>query len=369
MPTGTVTFAISGGPTLTGTLDASGTATTTTDAIPVGTQTVTATYSGDTNFTGSSGTASQTVAQASSATTVTVSPPSSVFGEPVTLTASVVAAAPGEGVPTGTVTFTISGGPTLTGTLDASGTATVSTDAILVGTQTVTASYSGDAEFTGSSGTTTLAVAQASTETSVTVSPDPSAAGQPVLLTASVSAVPPGAGVPTGTVTFAVSGGPTLTAPLNAAEQASGSTSALTSGTHTVTATYSGDGCFSGSSGTITQDVRGANTSLTASSATIRLRANGTFFIPTLTATLTNRTTRSPIPGQTITFTVETLLGQITLGTAVTDSSGRATLTNATVPPLAILANSYKAMFAGAPGLSASTATGRLSAQLFPPVF
>ncbi|WP_078866601.1 Ig-like domain repeat protein [Streptomyces sp. NRRL S-1448] len=45
---------VTGGPTLTGTLSG-GTASVTTSAIPVGTSTVTATYSGDSNFTGSSG--------------------------------------------------------------------------------------------------------------------------------------------------------------------------------------------------------------------------------------------------------------------------------------------------------------------------
>ncbi|WP_324604673.1 Ig-like domain-containing protein, partial [Streptomyces sp. NRRL S-337] len=86
--------------------------------------------------------------QASTTTSVTTSPDPSVFGESVTLTATVAPVSPGAGTPTGTVTFVVSGGPTLTGTL-VGGTASVSTSAIPVGTSNVTATYSGDGNFTG----------------------------------------------------------------------------------------------------------------------------------------------------------------------------------------------------------------------------
>ncbi|MCF3178346.1 Ig-like domain repeat protein, partial [Streptomyces sioyaensis] len=90
------------------------------------------------------------------------------------------------------------------------GTASVSTTAIPVGTSNVTATYSGDGNFTGSVGSGTHTVTQASTTTAVTTSPDPSVFGDSVTLTATVSPVSPGAGTPTGTVTFVVTGGPTL---------------------------------------------------------------------------------------------------------------------------------------------------------------
>lgn len=62
MATGTVDFVVTGGPTLIGVpLDGNGFAITGTDAIGVGTQTVTATYSGDANFTTSSDADTQTV--------------------------------------------------------------------------------------------------------------------------------------------------------------------------------------------------------------------------------------------------------------------------------------------------------------------
>ncbi|WP_055553018.1 Ig-like domain-containing protein [Streptomyces sp. NBRC 110028] len=368
-PTGTVTFAITGGPTLTGTLDASGQACVTTSAIPVGTHAVTATYAGSTNIAGSSGTASVTVGQGTSATSVSVTPSPSVCGEPVTICANVTVAPPSTCTPTGTVTFVIAGGPTLTGTLNASGQVCVTTSAIPVGTHAVTATYSGNTGVAASSSASVpITVNQASTTTTLTSAPNPSTPGQNVTFTATVTAVPPATGTPTGTVTFAISGGPTLTGTLNASGQATVSTSALTAGPHTVTATYGGDGCFTGStSPTITQVVSmvSTGTTVTATPATIRLRFNGMLIIPTLSATLRDAS-NNPVPGQTLTFVANTAVGPVALGSAVTDASGTATRSNVTVPSSVLTASTYTASFAGAPGLSASSGSASLTFQPLP---
>ena len=99
-----------------------------------------------------------TVTQASTATGVTTGPNPSTVGTSVTLTATVTSVV--TGVPlTGTVTFT-SGATNLgTGTVNATGVATVSTTALPAGAnQTITATYNGDANFTGSIGTATQTV-------------------------------------------------------------------------------------------------------------------------------------------------------------------------------------------------------------------
>src|SRR5439155_702363 len=76
--------------------------------------------------------------------------PWSVFGQPVTFTATVTAKSPGAGTPTGTVTFK-DGSITLgTGTLNGSGQATFTTSTLAVGSHSITASYGGDASFNGS---------------------------------------------------------------------------------------------------------------------------------------------------------------------------------------------------------------------------
>ncbi|MCQ8827596.1 beta strand repeat-containing protein [Streptomyces malaysiensis] len=366
-PTGTVTFTIAGGPTLTGTLNASGQACVTTSAIPVGTHAVTATYGGDTGVAGSSASGSVTVGQAASTTALTITPASPVCGQSVTLCAQVTVASPSTCAPTGTVTFTIAGGPTLTGTLNATGQACVTTSAIPVGAHAVTATYAGDTGVAGSSASGSVTVGQAATMTVLTSSPNPSTPGQNVTFTATVTAVPP-AGTPTGTVTFVISGGPTLTGTLNGAGQATVSTNTLTTGAHTVVATYGGDGCFAGStSPAITQNVATAptGTTVTATPATIRLRFNGTFVIPTLSATLRD-SSNNPIPGQTITFVANSVLGPIALGSAVTNASGTATLSNVTVPPTVITASTYTASFGGAPGLNPSSDSASLNFQPTP---
>ncbi|MFD8278276.1 beta strand repeat-containing protein [Streptomyces solisilvae] len=367
-PTGTVTFTVAGGPTLTGTLNASGQACVTTSAIPVGTHAVTATYGGDTGVAGSSASGSVTVGQAASTTALTITPASPVCGQSVTLCAQVTTTPPGTCTPTGTVTFTVAGGPTLTGTLNASGQACVTTSAIPVGTHAVTATYGGDTGVAGSSASGSVTVGQATTMTVLTSSPNPSTPGQNVTFTATVTAVPPATGTPTGTVTFVISGGPTLTGTLNGAGQATVSTNTLTTGAHTVVATYGGDGCFAGStSPAITQNVATAptGTTVTATPATIRLRFNGTFVIPTLSATLRD-SSNNPIPGQTITFVANSVLGPIVLGSAVTNASGTATLSNVTVPPTVITASTYTASFGGAPGLNPSSDSASLNFQPTP---
>ncbi|WP_033334539.1 Ig-like domain-containing protein, partial [Streptomyces novaecaesareae] len=95
----------------TGTVVA-GVATFTTSTLGVGTHALTAVYSGDTAFNGSTSPVDpQTVTTADTTTALTSLPNPSVFGQPVSLTATVSVLAPGGGIPTGTVTFFIGGIP------------------------------------------------------------------------------------------------------------------------------------------------------------------------------------------------------------------------------------------------------------------
>jgi uncharacterized repeat protein (TIGR01451 family) len=245
-PTGTVTF--KDGTTTLGTssLDGSGQATLTTSSLSAGTHSITAVYNGDSNFSGStSSTTTQIVNQASTSTSLTSSQNPSTYGQPVTFTATVTSNA---GTPTGTVTF--KDGTTTLGSssLDGSGQATLTTSALSAGTHSITAVYNGDSNFSGStSSATTQTVNQASTTTSLTSSPNPSTYGQPVTFTASVTVGPPGSGTATGTVTFKDGAMVLATVVLNGSGQATYTTSSLFIGTHSITATYSGDANFKGS--------------------------------------------------------------------------------------------------------------------------
>ena len=116
-----------------GDVNSNGVATLTTANVAVGTRSITATYGGDTNHAGStSAGATQIVAKAATAVTVSATPPT--YAGVTTLTATVSVAAPGAGGPTGTIRFY--DGTTLLGSADAAPTA--------VPTLTVSGLTSGD---------------------------------------------------------------------------------------------------------------------------------------------------------------------------------------------------------------------------------
>ena len=127
----------------------SGTASLTTTDLPTGTDSITAVYNGDSDFAGSTSTGvSQTVNKASSSTTLKSSLNPSTFGQSVTLTANI--SGQFSGAATGTVTFS-NGNSSLGSASVSSNVATLATTALPVGTDSITAAYSGDSNFTGSS--------------------------------------------------------------------------------------------------------------------------------------------------------------------------------------------------------------------------
>ena len=263
--TGTVTF-VDGSTTLgSATLNTSGIATLTVNALTVGSNSITATYSGDSNFNGSTSNAvavTVTAAKLPSQVSISASSYSITVGQSVTLTATVM----GSGAtPTGTVTFLNHATTTIgTATLDAQGVATLVVSNFTVGTQGVSASYGGDNVYNSSmSGATTIIVAAATsvnTTTTLAASPTSITAGAAVGLTATVAAVS-GSAVPTGTVTF-LNGGTTLgTGTLNSSGVATLSVSTLAVGAQAVTASYSGATGFNTSiSSAVTVTVTAATT-------------------------------------------------------------------------------------------------------------
>ena len=258
--TGNVTFTVTddnnrvGSPVTSGTV--SGGNTSATYTLPGGTgagsYTITGVYSGGSGYTASTGWGTLTVSQASPSTTLVSSSNPSTFGQLVTFTATVTGS---RGTPTGTVQFrdngTNLGAPV---NLDSSGRAIYATSALSVGGHTITTVYSGDCNFAASTGILKQTVGRASTETVLTSSSNPSTYGQSVTFMASVSAVAPGAGTPSGTVTFK-DGNKVLGTGNLVGGVATLTISFLSSGTHSIKAACGGSSAFKSSASAVLSQV------------------------------------------------------------------------------------------------------------------
>ncbi|HXB74865.1 MAG TPA: Ig-like domain repeat protein [Candidatus Acidoferrales bacterium] len=201
------------------------------------------------------------------ATAASSSPNPSVFGQLVTFISTTTSSA---GPPAGTVTFTE--GATVWAsnvTVDAAGRASFSTTALAVASHTITATFTGTAGWTNSSGSAAPQVVhKAATATAVSSSANPSVFSQPVTFTATVAATAPGSGVPAGTVNFR-NGNATLgTGTLNGSGIATFTTSTLAVGTHSITAVYGGSTGFNTSTSlALTQTVNKDATTTTVTSS------------------------------------------------------------------------------------------------------
>jgi hypothetical protein len=139
----------------TGTLSG-GSASFTTSALPVGTNYIKAVYGGDSNFAAStSNTVSQVVNKATTATALASSQNPSNFGQSVTFTASVKPQF--SGTVKGSVTF-YDGATALKTVSVSGGVAKFTTSTLASGAHTITATYNGSANFTGSSASLTQTV-------------------------------------------------------------------------------------------------------------------------------------------------------------------------------------------------------------------
>jgi len=186
-------------------------------------------------------------------TTLQSSPNPSSFGQSVTLTATV-----SPSTATGSVTF--KDGSSTLGTLALSGgSATYVTSALSLGSHDLTAVYAGDSVYGGSTSTTlTQTINQTATTTAVGSSRNPSNNGGTVTFTATVS---PAA---TGTVQFFDGASSLGLGTLNGSSQATVTTSALTVGSHSITAVYGGTAGYNGStSPALTQTVNSSGISVT----------------------------------------------------------------------------------------------------------
>jgi len=293
----------------------------------------------------------------STTTVISSSGNPSILGQGVTFTAT-VSPSSGTTAPTGTVQFAVDGvsfgSPVSLSPSGSNGVASSGTDSVLaVGAHTVSATYtpSTGSNFTSSNGSLSggQTVNKADTLSAVTSSVNPSAFGQSVTFTATVTAVSPGAGTPSGSVTFK-DGTTTLdTKPLSAGS-ATYSTSTLPVGAHSITAIYIGDNNFnatgvgSSTASTMNQTVGQANSStVVASSLTPSTYGQAVTFTATVSA-------NNGTPTGSVTFKD----GSNSLGTGALNA-GIATLNTST---LSAGSHTITAMYGGDTNFTGSTSAG-----------
>jgi hypothetical protein len=223
---------------------------------PAGSYPITASNAADADYTISYVPSTLTIYQAGTVVGITASSPTSVFGEPITFSASVVAVAPGTGIPTGTVAFKrlFPDGSVVTfgtGTLDATGAASFVMDHFVPATATVFAVYLGDTDYSaGTSMTITHVINKANTALVLTANVTTVSVGQAVNFFSTLYVVPPGAFVapPTGTITlYDTYQGVTTVLSVSPFGTSVAIPPFTTVGTHVITSEYSGDGNFNGS--------------------------------------------------------------------------------------------------------------------------
>ncbi len=247
-------------------------------------------------------TQTETAATSTTAVTSTVNP--TVFGQSTTFNAAVTSSCSGS--VSGSVQFQADGTDLgASQPVDASGHASLPTAALNVGDHPVSAVFtSTNPDVQGSTGNLTAdqVVNPADTSTSVASSNDPSEYGANVVFTATTAVTAPGAGTPTGTTQFTDNGTPLGSAqPLDGAGNAPVGTSSLSVGTHTIGAAYTSDSPdFNASSGSLSQQVNRARTTLTYNGDTTADYHDAA----TLSATLTRTDNSAAISGKAVTLTM-----------------------------------------------------------------
>jgi hypothetical protein len=226
----------------------------------------------------------------------------STYGQSVTFTAAVTSTA---GTPAGTVTF-MDGATTLgSGTLNATGQTAFTASSLLAGSHSTSPGLA-------------QMVNKAGTSTSLASSMNPSASGQTVTFTASISP-----STATGAVQF-FDGSTSLGTANLSGGAASLSTSALSVGSHSIAASFSGDGNYNSSnSAPLTQTV---NVALATTTTTVTSSLNPSIYGQSVKFTVTVTSTAGT-PAGTITF----MDGATTLGSGSLNATGQATFTTSTL--------------------------------------
>ncbi len=313
-PTGTITFTSSTQGVLgSASIDSSGTATLTPDVLPVGVYSVTASYSGDSNYSGGSSTSKVTITISivNARLTATISPATNVpFGATATVTATV--SLPGaNAAPSGPVSAQVIGitGAVSSATLSPNPGGNTATANIVVsipspGNYTVQITCQGSTNYQCQTPVNLpITTVKGYTNTTVSVTPAAPQAGQPISLTATVANAGNGTGTYTynGSVSFYDSGKLLATAPV-ATNQATTVQTLSGTRTHNIIAIYTGDSNWN----TSTSGAVAVNPTILPDALTLASTVSGTNSLAGVniifTATTTTTITYGRGPTGTITF-------------------------------------------------------------------
>jgi subtilase family serine protease len=180
-------------------------------------------------------------------------------------------------VPTGTLTIVVDGTMATSSLALANGSATYTFSSTTAGAHAITATYSGDTTYAASNGSLTVTVTAVASQTTVSAATTTPAVGANDLITITVaSGSASSTATPTGTLTIAVdttTQSPTLTLASGSATYTFSSTAA---GSHTITATYSGDSLYAASTGMLAVTVAPKSFKLAASAVTVASGSSGT---------------------------------------------------------------------------------------------
>jgi hypothetical protein len=204
-------------------------------------------YSGDDNYFTANSTKPFSIGRIVPPMLLTSSLNPSQVGQMVTFTATVSPPSGGLATPIGSVTFKVDGNAVATQGL-IGGVATFQTSALTSGSHPIVAEYNGDANYNTQSRSLNqnVNVIKVTPTVNLVASPNPSSLGSPVALVATVSGP---AGTPTGNVAFSENGMPLgPNAPLSPSGSATFNTSALSVGSHVITATYFGNNVYTAAS-------------------------------------------------------------------------------------------------------------------------
>ena len=331
----------------------------TTSALAAGQHSITAHYLGSSgNGASISPVYTQTVSPVQTSTSVAASPNPGIGGRSVTLTAT-VKAAQGSTIPTGTITFSDGATALGTATLNGSGVASIAAN-LAVGQHSIIATYAGSAnDGPSASAALPFTVQLATTQITLTASPNPALVLAPVVFTMKVTG---NGGIPTGPVTLTVDGKTAATATLDATGTASVTLSTLAVGTHAASATYSGDSNDAAStSATLSEVIQPIPTATALGVTTTTGASPESILVSTVVGT----------SGPTPTGTVQFLNGSSVIGSSGLDSTGVATL----VPNLPTGTYSIVAEYSGdsihspstSQPASLSTAPSTFSLSINPP--